>query len=211
MPGELFSQAAREGLSVDLELAAARTCVDAFTQHQCEGKLYLNFSALALHRTTLELGDPLAFLCDSVLTADRVVIELTEQSEILSLPLFLEVVEAIRATGATLALDDYGTGNASMSLWLQLMPGVVKIDRLFVDGISTDPLKFAAVTAMIGFAKESGTELIAEGIENTTDLAVLRDLGIDRGQGYLFGRPEARPIVADEITRALHTARGRLF
>ncbi|WP_341318793.1 phosphodiesterase [Paraburkholderia sp. IMGN_8] len=204
MPHELFSQAALEGRSVELELLAARTCIDAFTGLQCKGKLFVNFSADALCRAA-DQGDPLAFMQGTILEANRIVIELTEKSVVSDVARFIEVIDVIRSRGACLALDDYGTENASMSLWLKLRPNLVKIDRFFVQGISDDPLKYSAVSAMLSFATESRTRLIAEGIESTRDLTVLRDLGIDCGQGYLIARPSARPSVeiADEASRVL--------
>ncbi|MFP3747961.1 EAL domain-containing protein, partial [Achromobacter sp. SIMBA_011] len=76
---------------------------------------------------------------------------------------------------------------------LRLHPDVVKIDRFFIHDIARDPLKFEAVRAMQHFAQASGAKLIAEGIENESDLTVVRDIGICCVQGFLLGRPSARP------------------
>jgi GGDEF domain-containing protein len=126
---------------------------------------------------------------------------------------FLPVIDMLRAAGAQFALDDYGTANASMSLWVRLQPDVVKIDRFFIHGISSDPLKFEAVRAMRHFAQASGAQLVAEGIEDEADLIVVRDLGIGCGQGYFFGRPNAQPPrrVTDDARDALRSGHIAVF
>lgn len=194
-PAALFARAQIARCTTALEHAAARTCIDAFVQFGGQGKLFLNFSADALRELTA-VGRDASTLFDGTLDARRIVIELTEQSAIDHSDDFTPVVDALRSTGAQFALDDYGTANSSMNLWVRLQPDVVKIDRFFIDGISKCPLKFEAVRAMQHFGQASGARLVAEGIESEADLIVLRDMGIVSGQGYFFGRPETRPALA---------------
>ncbi len=205
-PGALFAQAAREGLSVALEHAAARTCVAAFASLECEGKLFLNFSADALVAMGETRERTVTWLNQYGLGLDRVVLELTEQCEIADVPRFVVAVGALRDIGIQFALDDYGTANASMSLWVTLQPDVVKIDRFFIHDIANDPLKFEAVRAMQHFAGASGARLVAEGIENAADLIVVRDMGIALGQGFFIGRPDAR--VSREFAQGARDALG---
>jgi EAL domain-containing protein (putative c-di-GMP-specific phosphodiesterase class I)/GGDEF domain-containing protein len=210
-PSALFHRAAQEGMSTELEHAAARTCIAAFAKLGCDGKLFLNFSAEAI----LKLGETrdatLAWLLRLGLPVERLVVELTEQCAIADIAGFMPIVGALRETGAQFALDDYGTANASMNLWVRLQPDIVKIDRFFIDNIASDPLKFEAVRAMQHFANSSGARLVAEGIENEADLLVIRDMGIGFGQGYFFGRPHASPAriiteAAKQAIRAEHIA-----
>ena len=194
-PAALFAQANAAGCTTALERAAGAACIEAFARLGCAGKLFLNFSADALCEITASGRDALA-LFDGI-APHRVVIELTEQSAIDDVRDFAHVIAALRAAGAQFALDDYGNANASMSLWVQLQPDVVKIDRFFIHDIASDALKFEAVRAMQHFAQASGARLVAEGIENEADLIVLRDMGIACGQGFFFGRP------AEQATRTL--------
>ncbi len=205
-PDALFRQAAREGRSVALEHAAARTCVTAFTRLGCEGKLFLNFSADALLSLRDTRQSTIDWLQRCGLNADRLVLELTEQCAVADVGSFAPAVAALRETGIQFALDDYGTANASMNLWVRLQPDVVKIDRFFIDDIANDPLKFEAVRAMQHFAGASGARLVAEGIENAADLIVVRDMGIALGQGFFFGRPNAR--AASQLADAARDALG---
>ncbi|RKP49342.1 EAL domain-containing protein [Trinickia fusca] len=212
-PGPLFDQAIREGLSVELEHAAARTCVAQFAKLGCEGKLFLNFSAAALAALVHTREETVAWLRRIGMPIARIVLELTEQCPIDDVPGFESVIAALRDTGAQFALDDYGTANASMNLWVRLQPDVVKIDRFFIDDIANDPLKFEAVRAMQHFAGASGARLVAEGIENEADLIVVRDMGIAFGQGYFFGRPDANAqrSVADAAREALSAGHIAVF
>jgi len=208
-PAALFALANAAHCATALERAAAATCIEAFARLGCAGKLFLNFSADALREITATGRDALA-LFDGI-APHRVVIELTEQRAIDDVRDFAHIVAALRAAGAQFALDDYGNANASMSLWVQLQPDVVKIDRFFIHDIANDALKFEAVRAMQRFAQASGARLVAEGIENEADSVVLRDMGIACGQGFFFGRPaEQAPRTlgerAREALRARHIA-----
>jgi EAL domain-containing protein (putative c-di-GMP-specific phosphodiesterase class I)/GGDEF domain-containing protein len=212
-PYALFAQAAIEGCAIALERAAARTCLEAFALLKCEGKLFLNFSAGAIRDIAAARDGTLALLHHADVDPRRIVIELTEQSAIPDFSNFLPVIAALRTAGAQFALDDYGTANASMNLWVRLQPDVVKIDRFFIHDIASDPLKFEAVRAMQHFANASGAKLVAEGIENEADLIVVRDMGIGCGQGYFFGRPNAQParLIADDAGQAIRAHHIAVF
>jgi len=212
-PAALFAQAAAEGCVIALEIAAARTCLAGFVQLECEGQLFLNFSSGAIRELAQAPEGVLALLRDSGMDPKRIVIELTEQSAIPDVGDFVTVIATLRAAGARFALDDYGTANASMNLWVRLQPDAVKIDRFFIHDIARDPLKFEAVRAMQHFARASGAQLVAEGIENEADLIVVRDMGIGCGQGYFLGRPNAQParLVSDDARQAIRAHHIAVF
>ncbi len=210
-PAALFAQAAREGETIALEQAAALTCLDAFAALGCDGKLFLNFSAGTILQLARERERVRQRLVRARIGAERIVIELTEQNATTDIAQIGPAVASLRDAGIQFALDDYGTANASMNLWLRLHPDVVKIDRFFIHDIARDPLKFEAVKAMQHFAQASGAQLIAEGIENECDLIVVRDMGICCVQGFLLGRPNAQPSrvvapAARDAIRAPHIA-----
>lgn len=210
-PAALFAQAAREGASIALEHAAAAVCIEAFATLACDGKLFLNFSANAILQFATVREHAQALLQRMDFNAERIVIELTEQNAIPDVGDFASAIAALRQAGVQFALDDYGTANASMNLWVSLHPDVVKIDRFFIHDIANDPLKFEAVKAMQHFANASGAKLIAEGIENEADLIVVRDMGIGCGQGFFLGLPHAHPARqvapdAHDAIRAQHIA-----
>jgi diguanylate cyclase (GGDEF)-like protein len=98
-----------------------------------------------------------------------------------------------RGMGFQIAIDDLGEGFSSLRLWSELRPEYVKIDMHFVQGINHDPVKLQFVRSIQEIAKESGTIVIAEGIETQTELLLIRDLGIACGQGYHISRPHGNP------------------
>jgi EAL domain-containing protein (putative c-di-GMP-specific phosphodiesterase class I) len=97
--------------------------------------------------------------------------------------------KALRRIGGKVALDDTGTGFASLSLLLEVAPELIKLDRVMTRDIDSDPVRRALARALVAFGKEVGAEVIAEGIETAAELAVLVDLGIAYGQGFHLARP----------------------
>lgn len=103
------------------------------------------------------------------------------------------------------ALDDFGDGRSSLRLWSELRPEYVKIDKYFCLDVDSNAVKVQTLRGLQRFAEIFGTQLIAEGIETASVLRVIRDLGLQLGQGYFLGRPAAVPaqVVADEALSVL--------
>jgi EAL domain-containing protein (putative c-di-GMP-specific phosphodiesterase class I) len=101
----------------------------------------------------------------------------------------LSTLNAIHDLGVALHVDDFGTGYSSLAYLKTLPVDVLKIDRAFVDGLGTDADDHAIVTAIIALARALSLGLVAEGVESAAQLEVLRELGCDRAQGYLFAWP----------------------
>ena len=99
------------------------------------------------------------------------------------------VLEALRAMGAEVAIDDFGTGYSALSYLKHLPVDVIKIDQGFVAGLGTDPADTLLVEAITTVAHGLGLRVVAEGVETTTQLELLRGLGCDAVQGYLLSRP----------------------
>ncbi|MEP7119795.1 MAG: EAL domain-containing protein [Byssovorax sp.] len=95
----------------------------------------------------------------------------------------------LKALGVTLALDDFGTGYSSLASLHQLPIDTVKIDRSFISQADTSDHHRVLIEATIRVARSLGMSTVAEGIETEAQAAVIRELGGDKGQGYLFSRP----------------------
>jgi EAL domain-containing protein (putative c-di-GMP-specific phosphodiesterase class I) len=109
--------------------------------------------------------------------------------------------------GVSLAIDDFGTDYSSMSQLRRLPVDILKIDKSFVDGIATEPEEWALTTAIIRLAASLRKTTVAEGIETGGQLAHLRSLNVELGQGYLF----ARPLAPEAITELVSSAPGGVF
>ena len=150
---------------------------------------------LACNVSPLQLRDPglpgaiAAVLAETGFSAHRLEVEVTESALVGDLALARSLLDAIKALGAKLALDDFGTGYSSLR-HLQLLPfDKLKIDQSFVGAMATDRESAKIVSAVIGLGHSLGLSTVAEGVETEEVAALLKGLGCDVGQGWLFGRP----------------------
>ncbi len=111
------------------------------------------------------------------------------------------VLQACRDRGASVAIDDFGTGYSSLSYLQSLPADTLKIDQSFIRAMVEDASSRSLVRSIVGLAKGLDMKIVAEGIEGRAEAAILRDLDVDYGQGYLY----ARPLPADEMARRLAT------
>jgi EAL domain-containing protein (putative c-di-GMP-specific phosphodiesterase class I) len=99
-------------------------------------------------------------------------------------------LHALKALGVQLAIDDFGTGYSSMGYLRRLPFDILKIDKLFIDGIGGGPAESAFARAIMKLARTLDLETVAEGIEGANQATELRELRCDLGQGYYFARPQ---------------------
>lgn len=128
--------------------------------------------------------------------ADRLEIEVTEDVFIRDPAAAALTLGTLRETGVRLSLDDFGTGYASLGYLQQLPFDVIKLDRSFVAGLGSSTRTERIVDAVVRIAHGLGATLVAEGVESAVQLARLREIGCDEGQGYLLGRPMAAEALA---------------
>lgn len=130
----------------------------------------------------------------------RITVEIVEHAPPWDGMSFLSSIEQLRQLGSAIALDDVGLGQSNFKMMLDVRPEYLKIDRYFVDGCAADPLRRAVITAIHTLAADFHAELVAEGVENETDMRALQDLGVTLMQGFHFTHPltldEARDFFA---------------
>jgi len=129
---------------------------------------------------------PEALCCGEL---SRIVLEITEHSTVEDYLQLERVLRPLRDRGMRVSVDDAGAGHSSFRHILRLRPEYIKLDMSLTRDIDHDHARRALAAALIGFARETGSELIAEGVETAAELATLRELGVHKGQGYLLGRP----------------------
>lgn len=104
-------------------------------------------------------------------------------------PSMVSTLEKLRYLGARISVDDFGTGYSSLSRLRELPIDCLKIDRAFIVSLEKDNNSAAIVRAICALGKALGLTIIAEGVETQGQYQILKDIGCDKAQGYLFGRP----------------------
>ncbi|QDZ28376.1 GGDEF domain-containing protein [Noviherbaspirillum sp. UKPF54] len=192
-PLNLFKVARANNLGVAVEHMCRRVVLERFAELDLPGKLFLNVSPEMLLQPHARHGETLGYIDEVGINPERVIIELTENQPTYDYDLMREAVMHYRGMGFQIAIDDLGEGFSSLRLWSELRPEYVKIDMHFVQGINHDPVKLQFVRSIQEIAEESGTVVIAEGIETQAELLLIRDLRIAYGQGYHIARPQPTP------------------
>jgi diguanylate cyclase (GGDEF)-like protein/PAS domain S-box-containing protein len=138
-------------------------------------------------------------------TPDMLELEVTESSVMENPEVAVRTLRSLKEMGVHLSIDDFGTGYSSLSQLKRLPIDALKVDQSFVRDIPHDENDAAIASAIIAMGHSLRLTLIAEGIETAEQLAFLRGLGCQRGQGYLFSRPVPGP----ELLRLLPAAAGK--
>jgi EAL domain-containing protein (putative c-di-GMP-specific phosphodiesterase class I) len=183
-PDSWFAEAADVGLGVALELAAICRALDTLTAFPDDIYLAVNASP-----QTILNGDLAAIM--SELPGYRLVVEITEHATVDDYDAVRAALRPLRNRGVSVAIDDAGAGYSSLRHVLALEPDLIKLDMSLTRNICLDPARKALAAALISFARETGSRIIAEGVETEAELKTLQALGVERAQGYLLGRPMA--------------------
>lgn len=191
-PDKWFAEAAEVGLGVELELAAINAALTLGRELPDDVYITINASAEAVVNEAFvpSLGGyPLS----------RLVLELTEHTAVANYGILCHQLDRLRDQGMKLAIDDAGAGHSGLKQIVSLRPDIIKLDMALTRDVDTDPARRALASALIYYATETGCQLLAEGIETPSELETLKLLGIQKGQGYLLGRPVPFPAALDLV------------
>lgn len=206
-PDRWFSAAALHGLEAPLEARVLGDALGARRHLPANCFLSLNLSPRAalsfeVHETFRAAG-----------RLEGVIVEITEHVGVDDFAL-VRALEPLREAGALVAVDDAGSGYASLCQITALRPDFIKIDQSLVSGLDSDPAKVAVVETLGALARRIDAWVVAEGIERAKEIEALICLGIPLGQGFIFGRPAAGMAAIDGDLahwvreRAVATERG---
>jgi PAS domain S-box-containing protein len=184
-PGEFLPAAERYGLISEIDRWVIRQAV----QIASEGvPTEFNLSGRSI-------GDPdivrelATAIEESGVDPSLLVVEVTETAFVGQTEAGRAFAERVRELGCRLALDDFGTGFSSLSYLKHLPADHLKIDIDFVRELTSSETDARVVRGIVGLAREFNQTTIAEGVEDEETLILLREMGVDLAQGYLFGRP----------------------
>ena len=123
------------------------------------------------------------------LPAGAVTLEVTESAVMTDVQRSVEVLDRLRALGVSLSVDDFGTGQSSLSYLQRFDADVLKVDRSFVMKMLENDDSAELVRTIVSMAHNLGMQVVAEGVETAEQYALLRALGCEYVQGYLFSKP----------------------
>lgn len=192
-PMAMFEAARQHRRLAELDGLCRELALEQWAEQGLSERLFLNVSPEVLLDSAHSRGLTRHLLHRHGLHPHQVVIELTEQTPGLDPALMREAVCHYQSMGFAIALDDLGEGYASLKLWSAVQPDFVKIDRHFISGIHQDSLKRRFVRSIIDIAHGSGSQVIAEGIEQEGEMECVSQLGAEYLQGWLFASAEVDP------------------
>ena len=196
-PAEFIPVAEETGQILEIgEIILEKACIQASTWYQqgWRGIVSVNIAALQFQQSDL-VTTVRKTLEESKLPAENLELEITEGTLIKNIEHTRSLLLRLKEIGVKIALDDFGTGYSSLSYLQQLPIDVLKIDRSFILEITHSQKAAQLSKAIINMAHSLGLSVVAEGIEEETQLAFLKNSGCEEYQGFLFGRP----VPAEEL------------
>ncbi|HUT99707.1 MAG TPA: EAL domain-containing protein [bacterium] len=182
----LFNFAARSEFGHALDRLCRRHAVLVAPEHVKDGELlFLNTAAVSFSDPSFSAD----FGVESNLLKENVVLELTERTAIHDLAAFCRTLVTFKEEGFLIAVDDAGAGYSSLSTIAELQPDFLKFDRSMVSGIHESKIKQELLKTLLEMAGRTGSRVIAEGIEQAEELEMMREIGVELGQGYYLERP----------------------
>jgi EAL domain-containing protein (putative c-di-GMP-specific phosphodiesterase class I)/CheY-like chemotaxis protein len=184
-PGELLSAAEALGAIENIGRAVRQSIAQTLSDQPSR------FEPIFVNLHPMELRADLLLRDDEPLLpfASRIVLEVTERAKLSSEKDLAETLRQLRAAGYRIALDDLGEGFAGLSWLVKLTPDIAKLDMSLVRNIEISRMKRDLVGSLVNVCRRSRTLLVAEGVETEAEAEILRDMGCDLLQGYLFARP----------------------
>ncbi|WP_331611835.1 bifunctional diguanylate cyclase/phosphodiesterase [Povalibacter sp.] len=207
-PQNLFEAARRAGVKVELDFVCMQNAFKRFVAARVAGQLFINVSPDSIYEDPSFATRFLRYVHEAGFAPNRCVIELTEESLLDDYARLRTALQGLREAGCAIAIDDLGAGSSGLRTWSELKPDFVKIDRYFVSGIDADKTKLEFVRSILDVGRAIGCRVIAEGVETERECRELVDLGVDRLQGNLLGRPNAAPMVVLQQVESLDRTIG---
>ncbi|AHH97106.1 EAL domain-containing protein (putative c-di-GMP-specific phosphodiesterase class I)/GGDEF domain-containing protein [Kutzneria viridogrisea] len=200
---ELLRDAARAGVLLETDAALAAAAVRAAAERDTLLPLHINLLAATAAKAAEAVGPLLEALQETGRRAEDVWLEIGTPFSRLRRDALFTGLDLLRMSGFHLVLDGVGDGDVPLSLYTELAPEMIKLDRRVVAGLAEDPGKAALVTALTVLCEHNQGQLVAEGVETELQLAAVRRLGFGLAQGNLLAPASRRPAVDATISPTL--------
>jgi EAL domain-containing protein (putative c-di-GMP-specific phosphodiesterase class I) len=188
-PLQLFSVARQTGRLYELEMIVIEKILQQVKASRCRQDIFVNCTPLTLGN--IRFTNDLKKLLQKYrsISPKQITFEVTERDSIEGLKNFSFNINVLRLMGFKIAVDDTGAGYASLNTISELMPDIIKIDRSVIENIDKNSVKESMLKGLLLVAKEAGSLVVAEGIENQEEASVLTRNNVDLAQGNFYARP----------------------
>lgn len=186
---DLFSCAEKYGMVWELEELCRKKALKNASQKPENKKLFINVNPNVILDKTFESGITTKFIGKYKLQPEDIVLEITERTPIQSKSLFKKVLKHYTEQGYSVAIDDFGSAYAGLDRLFYIKPDFLKLDVNLIRDIENDETKKSLVKHLVLFCKEVSIKIIAEGIETENEANVLKNFGVDFGQGFYYAKP----------------------
>lgn len=190
-PDLLFAAAKKEHCLWQLDYLCRRLALLHAKSILQEKLLFINVDANILYDRNFHQGTTAKLLAENHINAGNIIFEISEKTAIADYPSFQSALAHYQQQNYRIAIDDVGAGYSGLNLLTQISPQFIKLDIGLIQNIDTNHIKKSMVKALADFAAATNIATIAEGIERPEELDALLELGINYGQGFLLGRPQA--------------------
>ena len=196
----LFGFAREAKLAWALETVALEAALKRLRSFELDGKKFLlNLEAEMFEESEFRIHEMVSFFSEH---RGNFVFELTERAAIEDYAVFRRLLDEFREKGIEVAIDDAGSGYASLEAIAALAPDYLKITKGLVSTLADEPIKQDLVKMLVDLAGKIGAKTLAEGLETVEEYEWCRDLGIDLLQGYYLAHPQDEPSIGDEEVEA---------
>ncbi|MFC1523454.1 EAL domain-containing protein [Thermodesulfobacteriota bacterium] len=185
----LFVMATEFGLAFELDSLCRQRAFENSNKVDRDKKIFVNTLAMTIHDPEYRGAYLEQLFKDLKIKPQNVIFEINEKLAIDNYDLFRTAMQDYQDIGIVQATDDIGSGLADLERIMELNPGYMKIDITLVRDIHKSTIKQQMLRAMASMAQDLGALVIAEGVETKEEYQILKEMDIQYGQGYLFGRP----------------------
>ena len=193
-PKDMFETAIKAEMIFNLDRQCRMQALKQAKNKNLDKVIFINFNPASIYDPELCLSDTIKVAKELNYDYQKVVFEVVESSKIDKIDHLKSILDYYTEMGFKVALDDVGSGYSSLKMLASLKPNVIKIDMDLIRDIHNDSTKRAIVSSLINLAHDIGATTLAEGIEKQEEFEIIKELGADLAQGYLFGKPSPDPF-----------------
>jgi EAL domain-containing protein (putative c-di-GMP-specific phosphodiesterase class I) len=201
MPAEMFRRSYEKGMVIPFDFHCLESAIKVLPELQEGQYLFLNIEPLTLEQAFSKGKEGEEFLKGLKAYSHKIVFELTEGVKKSDFAFIQRGVDFIRAFGYRFALDDIDDISVKTAQLASLRPDFLKIDLQLVQGIASNYLNQQIVREMVHLGRVNGSEMVAEGVEQKSDLEFIRNMGIRYGQGFFFAKPAKELILSLQLPK----------